>query len=103
MERVRTGFGRYTLALFTVALTAFIAGAQEPQPPSIRTRITMVPIDVRVVDRDGVPVTDLKQEDFTVFENRVPQQIKHFFATALIADPSAAVPMPELLKAVGAD
>ena len=94
---------RYGPALAALTLLALTAFAQEPQPPSIRTRITMVPIDVRVVDRDGKPVTDLKPEDFTVTENRVPQQIKHFFATALTADPSAAVPVPELLKAPGPD
>ena len=103
MTHAGSRYLRYGPALAALTLLTLTAFAQEPQPPSIRTRITMVPIDVRVVDRDGKPVTDLKQEDFTVFENRVPQQIKHFFATALTADPSAAVPMPELRKAVGPD
>ena len=105
MERVRTGFGRYVLAHFPVVLAALAVTsfAQEPQPPAIRTRITMVPLDVRVVDRDGKPVTDLKQEDFAVFENRVPQQIKHFFVNAMTADRSAAVSAPALLRAPGPD
>lgn len=103
MERVRTGFGRYALALFTVVLTALAAGAQAPQPPAIRTRITMVPLDVRVLDRDGKPVTDLKQEDFTVTENRVPQQIKHFFVNAMTVDRSVTASAPALLRAPGPD
>ena len=105
MDRVRTGFGRYLLAQLTIVLAALAVTsfAQEPQPPAIRTRITMVPLDVRVVDRDGKPVTDLKQEDFVVFENRVPQQIKHFFVNTMTPDPSAATSAPALLRAPGPD
>ena len=95
---VRSGLGLATLTILT--LTVF---AQEPQPPAIRTRITMVPLDVRVIDREGKPVTDLKQEDFTIFENRVPQPIKHFFVNAMTADPSAAASAPALLRAPGPD
>ena len=28
--------------------------------PAFRSRVTLVPLDVRVLDRDGKPVTDLK-------------------------------------------
>lgn len=56
-----------------------VAGQQNPQvPPAFRSAVTLVPVDVRVVDRDGRAVTDLKQEDFTLLENGVPQQIRHF-------------------------
>ncbi len=56
---------------------------EKPQVPAIRTGITMVPIDVRVLDREGKPVTDLKQEDFIVLEDNVRQKIEHFSATGL--------------------
>lgn len=94
---------RYGLAVSALTFLTLTAVAQQPQPPAIRTRITMVPLDVRVVDRDGKPVTDLRQEDFTVTENRVPQPVRHFFVNALTADPSAAVSAPDLLKVPGAD
>jgi VWFA-related protein len=58
----------------------------------------MVPIDVRVVDANGRPITDLRREDFTILENGVPQTISHFAAEGLIAAPSAATPAP-LLRA----
>ena len=103
MNRAGSRLMRYGLALTTLTFLTLSVGAQQPQPPAIRTRITMVPLDVRVLDRNGKPVTDLKQEDFTVTENRVPQQIRHFFANAMTPDPSAAVPLPELRKAAGPD
>jgi VWFA-related protein len=53
----------------------------------------MVPVDVRVVDRDGKPVTDLKQEDFTILEDSVPQPIGHFSVQAFTPD-MAAVARP---------
>ena len=37
-----------------------------------------MPVDIRVLDRNGKPVTDLKQDDFAVLENGVPQKVRHF-------------------------
>jgi len=82
---------QYRLACSVLVLTLAAPGftipslpAQQAQiPGAIRTGITMVPVDVRVIDRNGRPVTDLKQEDFTLLENGVPQKIGHFSASAL--------------------
>ncbi|MDD5542705.1 MAG: VWA domain-containing protein [Acidobacteriia bacterium] len=53
--------------------------AQEPGPPgTIRVQVTLVPVNVRVTDQNGKPVLDLGKSDFTIFENRVPQEIRHF-------------------------
>ena len=60
--------------------------AQKQVPGAIRSRITLVPLDVRVLDRSGRPVTDLKESDFTVLENRVPQKIGHFSLQQLTAE-----------------
>jgi len=62
-------------------------GAQQtppaPQtPPVFRGGITIVPLSVTVLDRNGKPVRDLKQTDFTILEDGKPQQIKTFFADA---------------------
>jgi hypothetical protein len=59
-------------ALLLLALRPGLLAAPQPrqqQQPTFRGGVTAVPIDVRVVDRAGRPVTDLKQEDFTVFED----------------------------------
>jgi VWFA-related protein len=55
--------------------------------PTFRAGVVLVPVDVSVLDGHGKPVTDLKQSDFTIFEDKVPQTIKTFAATALAPEP----------------
>lgn len=38
----------------------------------------LVPVDVRVIDRNGRSVKDLKEQDFTILEDGIPQRIAHF-------------------------
>ena len=66
---------------------------QTQQPPTFRSRSTLVPVDVRVVDKKGRPVDDLKIDDFTVLENGVKQDIKHFVPIALRTVPAGS-PQP---------
>ena len=79
------------LALFAAAAGAVAAGAQQaaqqPPPPKFRTGVVIVPVDVRVLDRSGKPVTDLAQADFTVLEDGAPQEIRHFSARGLAPAP----------------
>jgi VWFA-related protein len=42
-----------------------------------RSQATLVPVDVRAVDRQGRPVTDLTLADFTILEDGAPQTIQH--------------------------
>src|SRR5687767_20574 len=79
---------RYVCLVILIAASA-LAAQQTQVPGAFRSRITLVPLDVRVLDRDGKPVTDLKQEDITVLENGVPQQIGHFAFEQLRPDASA--------------
>lgn len=68
-----------------------VPSAQTPQSPQVfRGATTLVPVDIRVLDRDGKPVTDLTQSDFTLLENGVPQAIRHFSTQGLTAETSAA-------------
>lgn len=73
------------------------AGQQPPQA-SFRSRITVVPLDVRVLDRNGKPITDLTQADFTITEDGVVQTISHFSAQSLTADASSAEISPGLRR-----
>ena len=101
---------RYRLACFALALTLAASSfatrsltAQQSQiPGAIRTGITMVPIDVRVLDRNGRPVTDLKAADFTILEDGVRQQIQHFSASALRPETPAPDTRPAF-RSVSAD
>jgi VWFA-related protein len=56
------------------------APAQDPQqrPPTFRSGINFVRVDVIVTDRKGNPILDLKPEDFQVFEDGTRQTIEQF-------------------------
>ncbi|MGA2260601.1 MAG: VWA domain-containing protein [Acidobacteriota bacterium] len=56
--------------------------------PGVSARL--IPVDVIVTD-DQHPVTDLKEEEFQIFENGSPQQIRHFsLQTRAAAEPDPA-------------
>jgi VWFA-related protein len=62
--------------------------AQAPKQPVFRAGTMLVPIDVRVLDAQGRPVTDLTAADFTVLEDRRPQKVAHFWTQGLAPAPS---------------
>jgi hypothetical protein len=68
--------------------------AQQQPAPTIRSRTTLVPIDVRVVDLDGNPITDLKKEEFTVREDGIGQDIRLFETHALTPEAPGAGALP---------
>jgi VWFA-related protein len=84
----------------TAAALSLLAQAQ--QPPTIRSRTTLVPVDIRVVDAKGNAVTDLKREDFTIQEDGRPQAIRLFETHQLTAG-SAADATPLLRTRAVAD
>jgi VWFA-related protein len=71
-----------------------------PQAPSAPASLDLVPVNVYVVDRAGRPVTDLKQSDFTVLENGVPQQVRSFALQALEAATAPPDAAPALRKGI---
>lgn len=88
------------IAVLAAAITALPGSAQQRPPvPAFRSQITMVPVDVRVLDQKGQPITDLTQDDFIIIENGVPQTIKHFSAEGLVAAQPGPGDRPELRKA----
>jgi VWFA-related protein len=100
---------RSVVGITTIAAISFTGWAvlepplqgQQP-PPTIRSRTTLVPIDIRVVDLSGNPVKDLKKEDFTVLEDGIRQEIRLFDAHALTPEPPRPG-RPALRKAQSAD
>ena len=75
--------------LSVLVLASMSAMLAMPQAAPAQASAALVPVNVHVVDRSGKPITDLKQEDFTVTEDGVPQSIRHFVLQALAPDPSA--------------
>src|SRR5687767_4120226 len=62
-------------------LASDVALAQDRQPdeqlPRFRAGANLVRVDTYIT-KDGTPVTDLKAEDFAVFEDDKPQRIENF-------------------------
>jgi hypothetical protein len=78
------------LTIVLIFLTCLQAYSQsrsrvEQTRGAFRSRVVLVPIDVRVVDERGNPVADLTERDFTIFEDDVRQDIRHFAAHAFTA------------------
>jgi VWFA-related protein len=61
--------------------------ASQQQPPVFRTGINFVRVDVIVSDKQGNPVTDLKAEDFEVFEDDERQVVESFKLVELTGQP----------------
>jgi hypothetical protein len=64
---------RFLAIVITGLLLTVAAGAQ--QPPTFESGTQVVQVDVRVFDKSGRFITDLKPEDFEVKEDGVPQPI----------------------------
>jgi VWFA-related protein len=84
-------------SIATLSLSMHGQGTSQDQRPgqagTIQVRVRLIPVDVIVTDAHDRPVTDLKQEDFQIFENGRPQQIRHFSIQTF----SAASPAPNQL------
>lgn len=83
-----------TLAPVTlvIAVAVVSVAAQQPQQPApqipvFRSGTDVVPITVRVVDRKGVPVTDLTQKDFTIYEDDRLREIVGFYPQVMAPGP----------------
>ncbi len=89
--RMRTAALVATLAALAVTLHPDVSarGQQQPQKPlpTFRSAVTLVPIDVRVVEnKTGKAVTDMRQEEFTVVEDGVKQEVKHLSLQTFVTD-----------------
>lgn len=83
----------------SVAAWAFLsAGQAQPQAaqePAFRATARLVQVNVIVENRQGAPVGDLTQADFTLLDGGRPEQIRVFAANGIEARPSAPpVPAP---------
>ena len=98
----RENVRRRRVAGLAVALAACLVlrgHAQSPPPQlppaTFRGGTTVVPIDVRVLDKQGRPVTDLTAADFKIEENGAPQEIRHFSREDFASVGSAQAEPPE--------
>ena len=68
---------RLGAAILALCRGRHVTTAQAP-PQTFRTTTRLIEVSVVVTDRDGNPVSDLRREDFTLTEDRVPQPISIF-------------------------
>lgn len=71
---------RLLTGLFGLVLLCTYAStiAQDSSTTTIKVNTRLVLLDVTVTDKKGNPVNDLTREDFTIFEDKVPQKIRSF-------------------------
>jgi VWFA-related protein len=85
---------RRSIAVACCVCAALAAGIRaDGQQATFRAKISVVPVDVRVVDADGKPIGGLKAADFAILEDGRPQAIGHFSEYQLTveqAEPGAA-------------
>jgi VWFA-related protein len=75
------------LALLVGLLTAAGSSSwpQRGETPVLSIRTDVVSLTVTVVDRDGALVPDLRQKDFTIYDNGQPQTIEFFSSEEVAA------------------
>lgn len=76
------------LAASTYAEAPADKQAPQTQAPVFRSGATLVPLDVRVLDRSGQPITDLRQNEFVITEDGRPQSVSHFLGDGTDPDES---------------
>jgi Ca-activated chloride channel family protein len=67
--------------LLVTGAGSFALDARQSAPPVIRSRVDLVSLSVSVTDRANHYVSDLEQQDFTVFEEGLPQRVTYFRKT----------------------
>ena len=65
------------LVVAATGATSLVAGEQQQQP-SFRSGVELMNLSVTVTDKRGRSITDLTQADFTVLEDKKPQDIVSF-------------------------
>jgi VWFA-related protein len=67
---------------------------QQPPPPTFKSGVNLVEVDVVVTDRQGRPVRGLRQQDFEVLEDGKPVTVVTFDAVDLPQAPAGATIPP---------
>src|SRR3989442_5563461 len=72
MDRHRTTF------IFISGLVFLLVRDVYPAQKSLKVDVELVMVNVAVTDSDNRPITNLKAENFQIFEDKVEQQIRYF-------------------------
>jgi VWFA-related protein len=88
-----------SLCLYAAQVKSQDANSAQKKPDEddvevLRVKSNLVNIDVMVKDKKGKYITDLKAEDFTVFENGVQQKVQFFEPPLTVGDNKSELPNP---------
>src|SRR5687767_2009215 len=77
-------YGGMRNALAITLLLGGVLSAQQtnpnpPQPPTFRSSVQLIEVDVRVFDKEGRFVTTLTRDDFEIVEEGAPQKVEAMF------------------------
>jgi VWFA-related protein len=78
MKTRRSLFVLPVLALISASAHTAAQQAPVPAPGVIRINVNLVQVDAVVTDSKGKPVTDLRAEDFEIFQDKKAQRIRNF-------------------------
>jgi VWFA-related protein len=81
-----------TAVLLGQAPPAGSPGQEASEPPTFRTGVEFVQVDVYVADEEGQPVAGLTADDFEVFENGEPQVITAFTPVSIPIERTEPLP-----------
>jgi len=79
-------------AFIALLLSAFLLGQQ---PQAIKVNSQLVEINVVALDKAGQPVVDLTKDDFEVFDNGKPQEVRIFSLETKTEHAATPAPLPE--------
>ena len=68
-------------AVFFFAACGVLYAAQK----ALKVDVELVMVNISVNDSDGHPLTDLKAENFQVFEDKIEQKIRYFSILNLLS------------------
>jgi VWFA-related protein len=92
--------GFRVVLISALAAAAVHAGVAQQQPPTFRSRVDLVELDVSVLDASHRPIRGLTRGDFTVLEDGKPQEIAIFTPVEV---PGAAEPSAPWIRDVTPD
>ena len=78
-----------SLILFASAVTLTVALSAQQAPPTFRSSVNAVEVDVFVTDAAGNPVANLTRDDFEVREDKQLQQVTSFSLVDIPIEPPA--------------
>ena len=77
----------------TLFLAVELAAAQQSPPaPTFRTSTELVQVSVVAQDKQGKPVADLRREEFQIFDNGAPREIRLFVPETEKSNPAPPEP-----------